>query len=121
MKEGLATVLIRAAEYPVQPWKNGQGTTREIAVDGEVPFRWRLSWAHIGGGGPFSEYPGYDRILVPLRGAVRLSHEGKPGRDLPAFQPHRFKGEWKTEAEVSAPAEDFNLFLLREKAKANVY
>ena len=55
-------------------WKNGKGTTSEIAIDPEganfatEPFSWRLSSASVLQSGPFSEFPGYDRYLVLIEG-----------------------------------------------------
>ncbi|KRE24817.1 hypothetical protein ASE66_02440 [Bosea sp. Root483D1] len=65
--------IIRAADCLVMPWKNGGGTTTEIAVapDGASldDFDWRISMAHVGQDGPFSSFPGIDRTLSVLTGA----------------------------------------------------
>lgn len=70
--------IIRAADCKVMPWKNGGGTTTEIAVFPEgVPlsdFDWRISMAHVGADGPFSSFPGIDRTLSVLTGnGIRLA------------------------------------------------
>ena len=56
-----------------QPWKNGAGLTREIAVARnaatECGFDWRLSVAEVARDAPFSAFPGVDRCIVLLRGA----------------------------------------------------
>ncbi|HEU4539125.1 MAG TPA: HutD family protein, partial [Polyangiaceae bacterium] len=62
---------------PAQPWKNGGGTTREIAAmppdAGTSGFAWRVSVAEIARPGPFSAFPGVDRQIVLLAGeGVRL-------------------------------------------------
>ncbi len=55
------------------PWKNGGGTTREIAVRppgaGMDAFAWRVSVADIVADGPFSAFPGIDRQIALLDGA----------------------------------------------------
>lgn len=65
--------IIRAADCLVMPWKNGGGTTTEIAVAPEgaslSDFDWRISMAHVGQDGPFSSFPGIDRTLSVLTGA----------------------------------------------------
>ncbi|HEV7334377.1 MAG TPA: HutD family protein [Bosea sp. (in: a-proteobacteria)] len=65
--------IIRAADCRTMPWKNGGGTTTEIAVspDGASlsDFDWRISMAHVGQDGPFSSFPGIDRTLSVLTGA----------------------------------------------------
>jgi len=65
--------IIRAAHRQVMPWKNGGGTTAEIAVAPQGAslddFDWRISMAHVGRDGPFSSFPGIDRTLSVLTGA----------------------------------------------------
>ena len=65
--------IIRAADCRIMPWKNGGGTTTEIAVSPEgaslADFDWRISMAHVGQDGPFSSFPGIDRTLSVLTGA----------------------------------------------------
>ncbi len=70
--------IIRAAACRTMPWKNGGGTTTEIAVAPEgaslADFGWRISMAHVGGDGPFSSFPGIDRTLSVLTGnGIRLA------------------------------------------------
>lgn len=110
------------ADYKIQTWKNGLGKTTELAVDTLSPFRWRLSIAKLTDSGPFSSYPGYDRVLVLLNGGpLFLVHSTGKSRHLNALTPYKFKGEWNTVTELSSPGEDFNLLLLSEKAKGSVY
>nr|WP_047578123.1 HutD family protein [Methylobacterium sp. ZNC0032] len=70
--------IIRAADCKVMPWKNGGGTTTEIAVSPEgaplSQFDWRISMARVGADGPFSSFPGIDRTLSVLTGnGIRLA------------------------------------------------
>ena len=70
--------IIRAADCKTMPWKNGGGTTTEIAVFPEGAslsgFDWRISMAHVGADGPFSSFPGIDRTLSVLSGhGIRLA------------------------------------------------
>jgi environmental stress-induced protein Ves len=52
------------------PWKNGGGTTYEIArAPAAGEFQWRLSLAHIERSGPFSNFAGYRRALTLVSGA----------------------------------------------------
>ena len=64
--------LIRSTSYSHMPWKNGGGTTTEIAVAPAgaslSDFDWRISMAHVGQDGPFSSFPGIDRTLSVLTG-----------------------------------------------------
>jgi len=65
--------ILRAAEQRRMPWKNGGGTTTEIAVwpaeAGLDDFDWRVSMARVESDGPFSRFPGVDRSLSILDGA----------------------------------------------------
>jgi environmental stress-induced protein Ves len=63
--------VIRQTSFTATPWKNGGGITHEAIrePEGGGPFRWRVSVAHIDASGPFSEFAGYNRKMVLLRGA----------------------------------------------------
>ena len=88
--------LLRAADYPVMPWKNGAGSTREIlrdAGDGLEGFGWRLSIADVGAPGPFSAFSGYQRVITVLEGeGMRLTVDGEPSRELRALDAFAFDG-----------------------------
>lgn len=77
--------IIRKSSFATSPWKNGGGVTHEaIRVPaGEGAFRWRVSVAEIRASGPFSDFAGYDRFMVLLRGAgVRLTFDGREHTEL---------------------------------------
>ena len=62
--------IIRQSNFTVTPWKNGGGVTREalrVPPSGD-PFLWRVSVAQIDRSGPFSNFAGYNRTMVLLRG-----------------------------------------------------
>ena len=67
--------LIKESDQLKMPWKNKQGTTAQILIAPEgtsldkLDFDYRLSSAPIKGAGPFSKFPGYQRILLPISGA----------------------------------------------------
>ena len=58
------------ASTPPVPWKNGGGSTRELACwppgAGMDSFAWRVSVATIARPGPFSAFPGVDRQIMLL-------------------------------------------------------
>lgn len=66
------TILIPFAGLTPAPWKNGGGSSTEIAI--EPPgatlhnFEWRLSLATISHSGPFSTFTGVDRTLALVDG-----------------------------------------------------
>src|ERR1700692_4544347 len=77
-------IIRRSSLVPV-PWKNGGGITHEmIRVPATAdPFLWRVSIAQIDASGPFSNFTGYSRKMVLLRGAgLRLKSAAGPDRHL---------------------------------------
>ena len=63
--------IVRFAELPVIPWRNGGGVTREVAASGgsgPQDFDWRISIADVSQPGPFSAFPGVDRVITLVEG-----------------------------------------------------
>jgi uncharacterized protein len=80
-----ALTIIRQSSFTAVPWKNGGGITHEAmrVPAGGDPFLWRLSVAHIDASGPFSDFAGYSRSMVLLRGAgLTLKFGNGEQRDL---------------------------------------
>lgn len=54
------------------PWKNGGGSTTEVAIGPAGAsldaFDWRISMAQVATDGPFSNFPGIDRTLAVIEG-----------------------------------------------------
>ena len=99
------------------PWKNGGGTTLELAVEPpeatlDTGFAWRLSSAEVAVSGPFSPFPGIERTLLLLAGdGFRLDFggHGTVVLDQP-LEPVRFSGDWPAGATLlGGPCVDFNL------------
>jgi uncharacterized protein len=111
-----------------QPWKNGAGVTREIAVApkgaGAGDFDWRLSLAEVDHDAPFSAFPGTDRCIVLLRGAgMRLrADRGELDHRLDQpFVPFHFSGDTPLSATlVDGPSSDFNVMTRRGAWTAEV-
>ena len=108
------------------PWKNGQGTTCELQVchgDTDEEFLWRISRAQVTSNGPFSNFLGYDRILILLAGnGMALSHGGRPPCQLhQVFDMVNFSRDWETRAVLmDEPIEDFNIMTKQGHCKAKV-
>lgn len=96
------------------PWKNGGGSTKELAIFPEGAtidrFIWRLSTATMTQSGPFSYFPQVDRTLALLSGQGLILKQESDSRiqevvtlDV-ASQPYPFSGEAAIFAElVSSP------------------
>lgn len=109
--------LHKSADYEVQPWKNGQGTTTEISraygpgAGGD--FIWRLSIADITQDGPFSIFAGIDRTLMLLSGpGIELSFDPDEGPITldQAYSCHAFDGDRPVECHlIDGLTRDFNV------------
>ena len=98
------------------PWKNGGGVTREIVClppgAGMNDFDWRVSIAHIASDGPFSAFPGIDRVITLLSGGGvhLLGDDGQVDHPLDTpLAPFAFAGEAAIHAHLLAgDCHDFN-------------
>jgi environmental stress-induced protein Ves len=100
--------LLDPAQYRRTPWKNGGGTTIDIAGQDDV---WRFGRTPITAPGTFSDYSGFDRVqvLVAGRGLVLETPDGEIDVRHP-FKPVRFKGETPIKSRLEAgPVEVVNL------------
>lgn len=108
------------------PWKNGQGTTLEVAREpapedgGGADFLWRLSIAEVAQSGEFSLFPGYDRTITLIEGAgMRLAFAEAPEKTIDRpFVPFDFSGDWHCRCTLlGGPVRDFNLMFDRRRAR----
>ncbi len=108
--------IVPLAAQRVVPWRNGGGSTREVALapDGDG-FRWRVSVARVEADGPFSLFPGIDRRLWLLAGAgMDLDVDGTITRLAAPFATIAFPGEARVHARLLAgPTEDLNVMVAR--------
>jgi len=108
--------VLRYKRYRSMPWRNGLGTTLEIArepAQGEH-FAWRLSLAGLDRDSSFSAYPGYRRALVLVDGSVlRLRFQGHGSALLGATKRGtRFEGAWRTSCALpDGPCTDLSLIV----------
>lgn len=119
--------LIRLRDCSPRPWRNGLGSTREIAVypcnaDSDS-FLWRVSIAAVDSDAPFSSFPGVDRHIALLQGAgFRMTLDGHCTHALDTpFAPFGFAGEAVVAtALIDGPTRDFNLMVRRTQARGTV-
>lgn len=120
--------LIDASRHRVMPWKNGFGTTTEIAVDPPNAslsgrFRWRVSIADVQRSGPFSAFPGYERTIMVIEGrGMELTVGNAPVRRIDRlFEPFVFSGDESAECRLlGGPIRDFNLMVDRSRLQARL-
>jgi environmental stress-induced protein Ves len=109
-------ILRRAADHRRMPWVNGRGVTVEMLKEDGL----RLSVAAVAEDGPFSLFPGIDRVLTVISGpGFRLA--GAVTRDCRPLVPVTFPGDVAVSAAgVTAPSEDFNVMTARGGPSATV-
>nr|WP_307437599.1 HutD family protein [Labrys monachus] len=119
--------VIRFASLTPTPWKNGGGTTTEIAVSpdgaGLENFDWRVSIAVVAGDGPFSLFPGIDRALTLIEGdGLAMAIEGRPPLTLTtASDPLPFPGDVPVSASlIGGPIRDLNVMSRRGRIRHHV-
>jgi uncharacterized protein len=112
--------LIQYASLHAMPWKNGGGSTTEIAIAPQgatfEDFDWRISLATISQSGPFSTFAGIDRTLTLVSGpGVVLDVGNERQVALSEREPTvAFPGEAQVAATVSSGATtDFNVMTRR--------
>ncbi len=111
--------LLDPVSYRRTPWKNGGGTTVDIAFSGES---WRFGRTPIVEPGPFSDYAGYDRVqaLVAGSGLVLETPQGEIDVRQP-FRPVRFAGETPIVSRLEAgPVEVVNLIGARAEVSIDM-
>jgi environmental stress-induced protein Ves len=106
--------IVRFASLPAMPWKNGLGTTTQLAIHprgaNANTFGWRISIAALAGTAPFSVFDGIERCLAMLEGEVTLLREAQPEITLtPASPPLTFSGNELITGRVTGAALDLNL------------
>ncbi len=110
--------LLAPADSRRVPWKNGLGSTLELATDAAAPggeWTWRLSAADVPSRAEFSRFPGIDRFLACLTGpGLNLERAGATVLVPREGEALFFAGE---EAAAGAPlgpgVRDINLMLRR--------
>lgn len=106
--------LYRAQDYPRMPWRNGGGTTQEVACNpggSSTAFTWRLSIADVAQDGGFSRFGGLQRIITVLEGAgIALTVDGRAQAPLGPREAYAFSGDAQVDCRLpGGPIRDFNL------------
>ncbi|WP_413249021.1 HutD family protein [Sinomonas flava] len=90
--------IIRFADLRPEKWRNGGGTTVEIASGPErapasgKDWGWRLSIADVERAGDFSAFAGMERVLTVVEGELLVLTVDGREHGLERFRPFRFDG-----------------------------
>ena len=115
--------VIECDRIAPQPWKNGGGQTRELAVwPPGGPWSLRVSVADIRASGPFSAFPGIERWFSVLEGdgvLLRFPHERLMLDESSA--PLHFDGRLAPDCELpGGPTRDLNLMVRHDAGRGLV-
>ncbi len=110
----VAVRVVDEGEYIVSQWSGGITTQLCIEPQGadfkERSFDFRISSASFAcTESEFSDFSGYQRFILPLKGEILLSHTGKYERRLAPYEVEKFDGSWKTGSVNTPDCIDFNL------------
>jgi hypothetical protein len=111
--------ILRSEQYATVPWRNGGGTTLEIASHRDPArhedFLWRLSIATVAQPGPFSRFEGVDRTIALIDGPGMLLRSADGVVPIGAqTPPYAFRGETDIFCELPGGATiDFNVMTRR--------
>lgn len=113
-------MLLKPSDVAPEPWRNGAGATRELAVgtDPAGQMLWRVSLADLDADAHFSSYPDTDRLLTTL-GDLRLTIDGAVVR-LRSGGQVRFAGEAPVSVAVDRPTRVLNVMTRRGRCAAEV-
>lgn len=117
----MARLIVFDSLAPVD-WKNGGGSTTELAVfppgAGFDAFIWRVSLATIAASGPFSRFEGIDRSLALVDGEkLALTVDGEKLTMEPTAAPLCFTGEAQVFASVDGVTTDLNVMTRRGRCR----
>lgn len=119
----MAPHIIRFADLAPARWRNGGGTTVEIARGGTPAgapqesaedWDWRLSIAEVERAGDFSAFEGMDRVLTVIEGELLVLTVDGREHGLERYRPLRFDGGAPASAALpTGPIRDLNLITRR--------
>jgi environmental stress-induced protein Ves len=116
-RKGLRFREIPVSDQVEMPWKNGGGVTREIfRADDAAGLLWRASLADVTKSGPFSLFPGCNRIIAVVEGGpMLLDFEDGEQIRVDLGSPREFSCDRAlTGRPEGKPCRDFNLIWRRK-------
>ncbi|MDO1486067.1 HutD family protein [Rhodococcus rhodochrous] len=120
----MAVQVIRSDDRRRTLWRNGAGTTEEVATGPRGPAGrplWRISVADLGSDpSEFSAFPGRDRIFTVVGEHGVDLHSGHGLRSLDPWHPHPFAGEDAPRCIPRGATRAFNVMTARGAATAAV-
>jgi len=116
--------IFKKEDFNVTKWAGGETTQLAIypydADFSERDFLWRVSSATFTStSSEFSNFSGFQRYILPLKGKLNLYHEKLYQRKLTEFEAEYFDGSWKTLSENTLDCMDYN-FIVKNGSTAKL-
>ncbi len=116
--------IIKSDSFKRSEWTGGTTTEFYISPEGadfkKREFDFRISSASFTSTeSSFSDFTGFKRFILPLKGTLKLKHEGEHEASLEPYRVDVFNGSWSTYSWNSLDCIDFN-FIASEKYKSNL-
>ena len=111
------------ADYRVQRWANGLGQTVEmLRIERDGALLARLSMAVVDADGPFSLFPGIERVLTVISGPGFSLRGGGIALECPPLVPVAFSGDVALQAVGTGgvASEDLNVMTARALPRPEV-
>lgn len=110
-------------DYRISDWSGGKTIQIAIGPEGaeyaDRSFLWRLSSATVDlDESDFTALPDYMRWIAPIRGEMRLTHNGGAPLDLAPYEAHLFDGADDTHS--WGRCTDFNLMLRKGRCTGTI-
>lgn len=115
---------IKKDNFKITDWSGGQTTELYIFPEGadfkKRDFDFRISSASFTTtSSNFSDFSGYQRYILPIKGFINLRHKELYERELKPFDVEYFDGRWSTYSENSLDTIDFN-FIVKNDSNATM-
>lgn len=112
----IKTTVIKKEDFITTKWAGGETTQLAIYPENSVfadrDFSWRISSATFTTTeSTFSDFTGYQRYILPLKGELNIYHKGLYDRVLMPYEVEYFDGAWSTKSKNSLDCRDFNFIV----------
>lgn len=108
--------IVSKEDFITTKWAGGETTQLAIYPENSVfterDFLWRISSATFTTTeSTFSDFTGYQRYILPLKGELSIYHKGLYDRHLKPYEVEYFDGAWATRSTNSPDCRDFNFIV----------
>lgn len=116
--------IIKEKDFIRTKWDGGQTTQLAIYPEGanlsDKDFLWRISSATFTNfESKFSDFTGYQRYILPLKGKLSLYHQGIYDRELDEYEVDYFDASWNTSSKNTRDCIDYN-FIVKSGSQGKI-